>query len=83
MLITFAAESPAPSLALIDKLTVSAAAQNIPCAICINKCDLNGDLANEYAKIYELAGFKAFTVSAETGENVDELKCLLKGKPQL
>lgn len=80
LLITFAAESPAPSLALIDKLTVSAAAQNIPCAICINKCDLNYDLAKEYAKIYELAGFKVLTVSAETGENVDELKCLLKGK---
>ena len=80
LLITFAAESPAPSLALIDKLTVAAASQNIPCAICINKCDLNQDLAKEYAKIYELAGFLVLTVSAETGENVDELKTLLKDK---
>lgn len=80
LLITFAAESPAPSLALIDKLTVSAAAQNIPCAICINKCDLNYDLAKIYAKIYELAGFLTLTVSATTGENVEDLKALLKGK---
>ncbi len=80
LLITFAAESPAPSLALIDKLTITALSKEIPCAICINKCDLNGDLARKYAKIYELAGFPVLTVSAETGENVDAVKELLKNK---
>ena len=80
LLITFAAESPAPSLALIDKLSVTAKARNIPCAICINKRDLNPELAEEYKKIYTLAGFDVLTVSAETHENVDELKNLLCGK---
>lgn len=80
LLITFAAESPAPSLQLIDKLTITAAARNIPCAICINKCDLNPSLAEEYAKIYELAGFRVLTVSAETGKNVEDLKTLLANK---
>lgn len=80
LLVTFAAESPAPSLYLIDKLTVTAASKNIPTAICINKCDLNPEIAKEYAQIYTLAGFPVLIVSAETGENVDELKILLKNK---
>jgi len=80
LLITFAAESPAPSLALIDKLTVTAAARGIPCAICVNKCDLNCEIAQEYSSIYRLAGFEVLTVSAETGENVEQLKALLTNK---
>ncbi len=80
LLITFAAESPAPSLQLIDKLTITAKAKNIPCAVCINKCDLNPDAAKEYADIYTLSGFSVLTVSAKTGENVNELKHLLTDK---
>ncbi len=80
LLITFAAESPEPSLALIDKLTITAMSKNIPCAICINKCDLNPDIAKEYAKIYKLAGFLVLMVSAQTGENVSAVKDLLKDK---
>ena len=80
LLITFAAESPVPSLQLIDKLTITALSRQIPCAICINKCDLNWDIAKEYAKIYKLSGFPVFTVSAETGENVEAVKELLANK---
>ena len=80
LLITFATMSPEPSTALIDKLTVTAAAREIPCAICINKSDLNPKKAEEYAEIYTKAGFLTLTVSAETGENVDALKSLLKDK---
>lgn len=80
LLITLAAESPSPSLTLIDKLTITASSRDIPCAICINKCDLNKDLAEEYAKIYRLAGFSVLTVSAKTGENLDDLRKLLKNK---
>lgn len=80
LLITFAAQSPEPSLQLIDKLTITAAAKNIPCAICINKSDLNMDLAKKYAEIYTLAGFPVLTVSAQTGENIDSVKELLANK---
>lgn len=80
LLITFAAESPEPSLALIDKLTVTALSRDIPVAICINKCDLAAHKAQEYAKEYELAGFPVLLCSAETGENVDSLRELLKDK---
>jgi len=80
LLITFAVQDPEPSTALIDKLTVTAAARKIPCAICINKCDLNRDASQNYAEIYTKAGFLVLTVSAETGENVDALRELLKDK---
>ncbi len=80
LLVTFAASSPAPSLQLIDKLTITAEAKEIPCAICINKCDLNPKAAYNYAEIYKLAGYEVLTVSAETQENVDKLKELLTDK---
>ncbi len=78
LLITFAACSPEPSLHLIDKLTVTSLHRKIPCAICINKADLDDALAKEYQKIYESAGFKVIVCSAETGEGTKELKALLK-----
>ena len=80
LLITFAVKNPDPSLQLIDKLTVTAAKRNIPTAICINKCDLDDKTSEEYARTYELSGFPVLVVSAETGQNVDKLKDLLKGK---
>lgn len=80
LLITFAAASPEPSLNLIDKLTVTALSKNIPCAICINKSDLDETRAEEYKKIYESAGFKVLVCSAETGKNTELLKDLLKDK---
>ena len=80
LLITFAAQDPVPSLAFIDKLTVTAASRNIKCAICINKCDLNPEIAKEYAEIYTKAGFEVLCVSAQTSQNVDKLKALLADK---
>ncbi len=80
LLITFAAMSPEPSLHLIDKLTVTALSKNIPCAICINKADLSEEKSAEYKQIYESAGFTVIVCSAETGENTDKLKELLKDK---
>lgn len=80
LLITFAVLSPEPSLHLIDKLTVTAAHRNIPCAICINKSDLDEEKAREYKEIYESAGFEVLVCSAETGKNTEKLKEFLKGK---
>lgn len=80
LLVTFAAQDPVPSLAFIDKLTVTAASRSIKCAICINKCDLAPEIAKEYAEIYTKAGFEVLCVSAQTGQNVDKLKALLADK---
>ena len=80
LLVTFAVREPDPALELIDKLTVSALFQRVDCAVCINKMELNRDKAADLAKEYALAGFSVVVCSAKTGEGVDNLKSLLKGK---
>lgn len=80
LLVTLAVKSPEPNLELIDRLTVTAEAQGVKCAICINKADLDKEEARKLAKEYILAGYKTIIASAETGEGTDELKELLKGR---
>lgn len=80
LLVTFAVCEPEPALELIDKLTVSAMAQGVECALCINKAELNQERAAAFAKEYAVAGFPTAVCSAKTGEGVEELKKLLKGK---
>ncbi len=46
--------------------------------LCVNKCDL--DPAQDLARIYRNTGFTVIQTSAETGEGVEELRALLKGK---
>ena len=52
--------------------------QNVPVYICINKCDL--DPAVDLVRIYENAGFSVIRASAETGEGVEQLRELIRGK---
>ncbi len=69
-------ETPAPNAFIIDKITAIAVYNNIEPIIVFNKCDM-GDFS-EWLKIYENAGFKAFSVSAQTGEGIERLKDELK-----
>ncbi len=46
--------------------------------LCVNKCDL--DPALDLVHIYSEAGFTVISASAETGEGVEELRRLIKGK---
>lgn len=80
LLVTFAAKEPDPALELIDKLTVTAMAQGVSCAICINKTELHRDYAASLAEEYRLAGFPVILCSAVTKEGVDDLKALLSKK---
>jgi ribosome biogenesis GTPase len=80
LLVTFAVTSPEPSFVLIDKLIVTAEARKIPVAICINKCDLDEEKAEEYAHTYELSRYPVVVCSAESGKNVDALRELLRDK---
>ena len=50
----------------------------VPVHLCINKCDL--DPALDLERIYREAGFSVIVTSAETGEGVEQLRQLLKGK---
>lgn len=63
---------------LIDRVAAIAGNQNVPVAICVNKCDL--DPADQLVEIYEKAGFPTFRVSAWTGQGIEQLRQQIAGK---
>jgi len=78
-LVVFAANvNPVTEPYLIDRVAAIAGDQEVPVYICVNKCDL--DPAESLVRIYENAGFPVIRTSAETGEGVEQLRALLKGK---
>ena len=80
-LVIFAVTSPQPPLNLVDRMLIILEQQELPCAVCFNKADLDatGDGEN-FKRIYELAGYEVFVVSARENKGVDELRTFLKGK---
>ena len=78
-LVVFAANTnPVTEPFLIDRVSAIAGDQDVPVYLCINKCDL--DPATDLTRIYRNAGFQVICASAETGEGVEELRSLLRGK---
>lgn len=63
---------------LVDKMTAIAEHNGVEPIILVNKSDLI--IGSSFADIYRRAGFKTVETSAETGEGVDELRELLRGK---
>lgn len=74
MFVSMAAASPSPILPTVDKLIAIAEHNGIEPYIVIEKCELDREKAEEIRKIYELGGFKVFTVSCVTGEGIDGLR---------
>ena len=78
-LVIFAANvNPVTEPFLIDRVAAIAGDRGVPVYLCINKCDL--DPAVDLERIYRAAGFSVIVTSAETGEGVEQLRQLLKGK---
>lgn len=78
-LVVFAANvNPVTEPFLIDRVAAIAGDQEVPVYLCINKCDL--DPAIDLERIYRHAGFEVICTSAETGEGVERLWQLIKGK---
>jgi len=63
---------------LIDRVSVIAAEAGCELIICVNKTDI--DPGDELYSIFTKAGFTVIRPSAETGEGIDELLDVLKGK---
>jgi ribosome biogenesis GTPase len=79
MLVVFAANvNPVTEPFLIDRVAAIAGDQEVEVVLCGNKCDL--DPAVDLLRIYTHAGFCCIAASAETGEGVEELRQVLKGK---
>lgn len=78
-LVVFAANvNPVTEPFLIDRVAAIAGDQNVEVVLCVNKCDL--DPAIDLVRIYEKSGFTVICTSAETGEGVEALRSILKGK---
>ena len=78
-LVVFAANvNPVTEPFLIDRVAAIAGDQEVQVILCVNKCDL--DPALDLVRIYTHAGFPVIRASAETGEGVEELRDLIRGK---
>ncbi len=79
ILVIFAANvNPVTEPFLIDRVAAIAGEQEVPVCLCVNKCDL--DPASDLTRIYRRAGFPVIRTSAETGDGVEELRQLLRGR---
>ena len=78
-LVIFAANvNPVTEPFLIDRVAAIAGDQEVQVVLCVNKCDL--DPAVDLNRIYTNAGFPVICTSAETGEGVEQLRELIRGK---
>ncbi|MBR5023258.1 MAG: ribosome small subunit-dependent GTPase A [Oscillospiraceae bacterium] len=78
-LVVFASNvNPVTEPFLIDRVAAIAGNQDVEVHICVNKCDL--DAGADLARIYRNAGFPVIQASAITGEGVEQLRQLIKGK---
>ena len=75
---------PQTSTTFIDRFLASAEAYSVPVVLVFNKCDILSDDERHYQQsmihLYETIGYECREVSAATGEGVDGLHTLLKGK---
>ena len=78
-MVIFAANvNPITEPYLIDRVAAIAGDQEVPVYLCVNKCDL--DPAEDLVRIYTHAGIPVLCTSAETGEGVEEMRDMLRGK---
>ena len=80
MLMLVMASVPQPDLLLLDKLILRAEAGGMTPAICVNKLDLGGELAEQIRTEYQGTQLRVFAVSAHTGEGVEALREAMRGK---
>lgn len=80
-LIVCAVKNPDPNFYMLDKLILHFKQQDIPIILCFNKEDLaESDSLLEYVSVYENAGVKNITTSADRNLGIEDLKDLLNGK---
>ena len=80
--------NPETSTTFIDRFLATAEAYQVPAMIVFNKADLLGTddlraLLDEWKVMYEHIGYPVVTMSAVTGEGVDDLRQHLSGKMSL
>ncbi|MCI0711911.1 MAG: ribosome small subunit-dependent GTPase A [Chloroflexi bacterium] len=81
----FAAEQPRPQPRALDRLLVIAEKAEIPdIVVIINKIDIaDREATKSLFKVYEDIGYPVLYVSAETSENIEQLRDVLVGKDKV
>jgi len=78
---------PETSTTFIDRFLASAEAYRVPVILVFNKTDLLSAEELHYQQmlmtLYDTVGYQCVALSAETGEGVDKLEGMLKGKTTL
>lgn len=80
MLMLVVASVPHPDMLLIDKLILRAAQGGMTPAICVNKVDLGDALIRSIREEYAGTQLRVFAASALTGEGVEALREVMRGK---
>ena len=81
-------KAPETATTFIDRFLASAEAYRIPVVIIFNKTDLlTEDYEQEYlqgmTRLYTTVGYPCLSISAETGEGVEDVRAMLQGKVTL
>ena len=79
MLLIVVCPSPVPDLALVDRMMVRARQQGMQLALVVNKCDLDGSLAEELRRQYAGADVPVFETSAEEKRGLEAVKAHMAG----
>ncbi len=80
-MIVFAVTHPEPNLNLLDRFLVAMESQDVPVVICFNKKDLaTEDEAKKLTSIYEAAGYEVHLTNAKSGEGMEQIRGILRGK---
>lgn len=78
LVILASAVPPKTDLFLVDRVISLAESKGCQSILCVNKSDLAR--AEDWVALYRRAGFPALSVSARTGEGLEEFSALLAGK---
>ena len=72
--------APAPDLLLVDRLLVRARQQGLKTVLLVNKCDLDGALADDLREQYAGAECPVMAVSAVDGRGLEEVREAMAGE---
>lgn len=79
--VIFAMENPKPNFLLLDRFLIMMEQQGIPAVICFNKKDLaSEEEQRELLDTYEGCGYRVILSSTLTGDGLEEIRDILRGK---
>ncbi len=87
LLLTITINHPETSTVFIDRVLATSEAYQVPTVLVINKIDLYNDDEKGYMEalryLYDTVGYKSICVSAQTGEGIEQLREIMRGKTSL